>query len=111
MKATWRTQPQQYQKKRYNASPYNKNTSFQKNSGERDNKKRDFNATERAKTHVSKGIEKNLKEQIDHFMATVSKTESLSKDNTLDLENFNYDDDIKSMDEMTDIEDLIEDSE
>jgi hypothetical protein len=44
-------------------------------------------------------------------MATVSKTESLSKDNTLDLENFNYDDDIKSMDEMTDIEDLIEDSE
>jgi hypothetical protein len=26
-------------------------------------------------------------------------------------ENFNYDDDIKSMDEMTDIEDLIEDSE
>jgi hypothetical protein len=39
-----------------------------------------------------KGVEKHLKEQIDHFMASVSKTESLPKDNTLELENFNYND-------------------
>jgi hypothetical protein len=58
-----------------------------------------------------KGVEKHLKEQIDHFMASVSKTESLPKDNNLELENFNYNDDIDSMDEMTNIEDVISNSE
>jgi hypothetical protein len=38
MKAAWKTQPQQYQKKCYNTT-YNKRTCFQKNSGEHDNKK------------------------------------------------------------------------
>jgi hypothetical protein len=37
IKATWKTQPQQYQKKHYSAN-YNKQLSFQK-SGEHDNKK------------------------------------------------------------------------
>jgi hypothetical protein len=110
MKATWNTQPHQYQKKRFNAT-YNKNTSFQKNSGERDTKKRDFRSTENGKSHTSNGIEKHLKEQIDHFMASVSKTESLPKDNTLDLENFNYDDDIISIEELTDIDISISDSD
>jgi hypothetical protein len=109
MKVTWRTQPPQYQKKCYNAT-YNKNASFQKNSGECKNKKQDLNAIKNAKSHPSKGVEKHLKEEIDHFMASVTKTESLPRDNTLELENFDYDDDIHSMDEMTHIEDLISDS-
>jgi hypothetical protein len=40
-------------------------------------------------------------------MASVSKTYSLPKDNTLDLENFNYDHDLSSMGEMTPVEEFI----
>jgi hypothetical protein len=40
-------------------------------------------------------------------MASVSKTDSPSKDTTLDLENFNHDDDVISdMDNTTKIEEL-----
>jgi hypothetical protein len=52
------------------------------------------------KTQYEHGMEKCLKQQI------VTKTNSLAKGSALDLEKFNYDDDLISMDEMTAIEDL-----
>jgi hypothetical protein len=100
MKATWKTQPQQYQKKRYNAN-FNKRTSFQKPSGEHDNKKRDFNSVEEVNSQIEKRVEKRFQEQLDHFMASVSKSDSPIKDDSLELENFNYNDQ-----EMSDIEDV-----
>jgi hypothetical protein len=100
MKATWRTQPQQYPKKRFNANN-NKRPSYQK-YGERDNKKRDFNSSEEIKSQIEKGVEKRFQEQLDHFMAAVSKVETSVKENTLELENFNYEDEVLSdMEDMT----------
>jgi hypothetical protein len=106
MKATWKTQPQQYNKKRpFNKKPYQK-------YGERDNKKRDFNSIE-ISSEIEKGVEKRFQQQLDNFMASVSKTEPPTlKDNTLDLENFNYEEDILSdFDEKTKIEDNESDSD
>jgi hypothetical protein len=51
-------------------------------------------------------MEKHLKQQIDYYMASVPKTDSLPKDNTLDLENFNQNDDLSSMGELTPVEDF-----
>ena len=112
MKANWKTQPQQYQKKRYNATP-NKGTAFQKNSDSRYNsdfKKRDFTSTEEKRTRFQK---KRPKKTEDHFMASASVASSTIQKNTLDLENFNYkdaSDDMLSMQSsmyyMTPVEDL-----
>jgi hypothetical protein len=55
-------------------------------------------------------LEKHLKQQIYHYMASVTKTNSLAKGSTWDLEKFNYNDDLISMDEMNTIEDLNSDS-
>jgi hypothetical protein len=77
MKATWKTQPQQYQKNRYNPN-YKSRTSYQKNTGEGD-KKQDFDSTEKGKTQYEQGMEKPLKQQIDHYMVSVTKTASLPK--------------------------------
>ena len=71
MKATWKTQPQQYQKNCYNAN-YKSKTSYQKYTGEPD-KKRDFNSTEKGKTQYEHAMEKRLKQQIDHYMASATK--------------------------------------
>jgi hypothetical protein len=87
MKGTWKAQPQPYKKKCFNAN-YNKRTSFQKNSGEHDNKKQDFYSTQDIQSQIEKGVEKRFKQQLDQFMAYVAKTDSLPKDNTLDLKNF-----------------------
>jgi hypothetical protein len=109
MKATWKTQPQQYQKNCYNAN-YKSKTSYQKNTGERD-KKRDFNSTEKGKTQYEHAMEKRLKQQIDHYMASATKTDSLPKEDSLDLDNFNYnDDDLSSIGDTTPVEEFIDDS-
>jgi hypothetical protein len=81
MKVTWKTQPQQYQKNCYNADN-NKRKSFQQNTEEHDNKKWDFNFTENTKTQYKHGLEKHLKQQIYHYMASVTKTNSLAKGST-----------------------------
>ncbi len=108
MKAAWKTQPQQYQKNCYNAN-YKSKMYYQKNTGERE-KERDFNSTEKGKTQYEHAMEKRLKQQIDHYMASVTKTDSLTKGSTLDLEKFKDNDDLISMDEMTIIEDLNSDN-
>ncbi len=112
MKANWKTQPTQYQKKRYNATP-NKGTSFQKNSDSRynsDYKKREFTSTEQKRTRFQK--EKKRPKTEDHYMASASIASSATKENTLDLENFNYKDafddtlsNVSSMNYMTPLED------
>ena len=115
MKVTWKTQPQQYQKKRYNVNP-NKGTAFQKNSDSRYNsdfKKQDFTSTEEKRTQFQKNNKKHPKTKEDHYMASASVASSNIEENTLDLENFNYkdaSDDIlsveSSMHYMTPIEDM-----
>jgi hypothetical protein len=114
MKANWKTQPQQYQKKRYNG-PSNKGTSYQKTDSRYNSdfsKKRDFTSTEEKRTRFRKEHKKRPKTQMDHYMISESVASSTAKDNTLDLENFNYkdafDDDLSvatSMSYMTPLED------
>jgi hypothetical protein len=111
VKATWKIhQLQQYQKKRYNAN-FNKCKSFQKPSGEHDNKKQDFNSVEEVNSQIEKRAEKCFQEHLDHFMASVSKTDSPIKDDSLELENFNYNDEVMSDIEETSKTDRISDSE
>jgi hypothetical protein len=111
MKATWKTQPSQqpYQKKHFNSKkPFERNSDSRYNS---DYKKRELTSTEQKKTHFQ--MEKRHKsESEEQYMASIS-TASLTKDNTLDLENFNYGDTFKddqlsiasSMNYMTPLED------
>jgi hypothetical protein len=115
MKATWKTQPEQYQKKRYNAtSP--RNASYQRNADNRynsDNRKRDFTTTERKRTRFEQDSAKRPKVQQGTYMASVSAVASKpTKEETLDLESFNYKDAFSdqlsmasSMDYMTPIDD------
>jgi hypothetical protein len=111
MKSTWRTQPPQFNKKRFASKKPFQNSDSRYDS---DFKKRDFTSTEEKKTQFQK--EKRHKTQIDQFMASASTNISLASkdDNTLDLENFNYKDAFgdeiisvaSSMNYMTPIEDL-----
>lgn len=96
MKATWKTQPKQYQKRRFNASS-SRNTSYQRNSDNRYNsdnkeKKRDFTTTEGKRTRFQQESSKRPKVQNDQYMASASVVNNDTKENTLDLENFNYED-------------------
>jgi hypothetical protein len=88
MKATWKTQPEQYQKKRFNASS-TRNTSYQRNSDTRynsDNRKRDFTTTEGKKLPTRPRVQR------DQYMASTSVVSNTIKENTLDYDSFNYKD-------------------
>jgi hypothetical protein len=94
MKATWKTQPrqQQYQKKRFDSKkPYERNLDSRYNSDYP--KKREFTSTEQKKTQFQMEKRHKPAQHEDQYMTDVVPTvASLPKDNTLDLENFNYSD-------------------
>jgi hypothetical protein len=51
---------------------------------------------------MEKGVGKRFQEQLDHFIASVSKSEAPIKDDSLELEIFNYKDDMASnIDDMS----------
>jgi hypothetical protein len=95
MKATWKTQPEQYQKKRYNAAS-SRNTSYQRNSDNRynsDNRKRDFTTTETKRTRFQQDSLKRPKVQREaQYMASASVVNNKTKEDELDLDSFNYKD-------------------
>jgi hypothetical protein len=92
MKATWKTQPEQYQKKRFNATS-TRNTSYQRNSDNRynsDTRKRDFTTTEGKRARFQQESSNRPKAQQDQYMASASVVSNTNKENTLNFDSFNY---------------------